>query len=171
MPWDPSGDQWTLDQVMAWCHSISPMILETSPLKTRAHLLWDGNNIPHRVTSFVLEIKWQHKVNFILVTKVMPFSNLQPHEYLFRKLSLHWRHNDHNGVSNHQPHVCLLNRLFGCRSKKTSKPRVTGLCAGNSPGEFPAQMASNAENVSIWWRHHAPSIAQHPHTTGSSSHK
>ena len=42
------------------------------------------------------------------------------------------------------------------RSKKTSKLRVTGLCAGNSPvtGEFPAQMASNAENVSIWWRHH-----------------
>ena len=22
------------------------------------------------------------------------------------------------------------------------------------PGEFPAQRASNAENVSIWWRHH-----------------
>ena len=22
------------------------------------------------------------------------------------------------------------------------------------PGEFPAQMASNAENTSIWWRHH-----------------
>ena len=42
------------------------------------------------------------------------------------------------------------------RSKKTSKLRVTGLCGGNSPvtGEFPAQMASNAENVSIWWRHH-----------------
>ena len=42
------------------------------------------------------------------------------------------------------------------RSKKTSKLRVTGLCAWNSPvtDEFPAQMASNAENVSIWWRHH-----------------
>ena len=28
---------------------------------------------------------------------------------------------------------------------------------GNSPvtDEFPAQKASNAENVSIWWRHHA----------------
>ena len=40
--------------------------------------------------------------------------------------------------------------------KKTSKFRVTGLCAGNSPGtgEFPAQKASNAENVSIWWCHH-----------------
>ena len=37
-----------------------------------------------------------------------------------------------------------------------SKLRVTGLCARNSPktGEFPAQMASNAESVSIWWRHH-----------------
>ena len=62
-----------------------------------------------------------------------------------------------DGVSNHQPHHCLLNRLFGRRSKKTSKLRVTGLCMGNSPGtgEFPAQMASNAENVSIWWRHYA----------------
>ena len=46
--------------------------------------------------------------------------------------------------------------LFRRRSKKTSKLRATGLCAGNSPvtGEFPAQMASNAENVSIWCRHH-----------------
>ena len=72
-------------------------------------------------------------------------------------LTLRWCHNGHDGIKNQQPHHCLLNRLFGCRSKKTSKFRVTGLCAGNSPGtgEFPAQMASNAENVSIWWRHHA----------------
>ena len=41
--------------------------------------------------------------------------------------------------------------LFRHRSKKTSKFRVIGFCVGNSPGtgEFPAQMASNAENVSI----------------------
>ena len=60
---------------------------------------------------------------------------------------LRWRHNDHDGVSNHQPHGCLLSRLFRRWSKKTSKLRVTGLCVGNSPGtdEFPAQMASNAE--------------------------
>ena len=40
--------------------------------------------------------------------------------------------------------------------KETLKLRVTGLCAGNSPGtgEFPAQMASYAEKLSIWWRHH-----------------
>ena len=72
-------------------------------------------------------------------------------------ISLQWRHNGRDGVSNHQPRNCLLSRLFRRKSKKTSKLRVTGLCAGNSPvtGEFPAKMASNAENVSIWWRHHA----------------
>ena len=48
--------------------------------------------------------------------------------------ALQWRHNDHDGVSNHQPHSCLLNRLLRRRSKKTSKLRVTGLCVGNSPG-------------------------------------
>ena len=74
--------------------------------------------------------------------------------------TLGWRHNEHDSVSNHQPYDCFLNRLFRRRSKKTSKFRVTGLCAGNSPGtgEFSAQMASNAENVSIWWRHHEESI-------------
>ena len=71
-------------------------------------------------------------------------------------LELQWRHNELDGVSNHQPHDCLLNRLFRRRPKKTSKIRVTGLCAWNSlvTGEFPAEMASNAENVRIWWRHH-----------------
>ena len=70
--------------------------------------------------------------------------------------TLQWRHNGRDGVSNHQPHHCLLNRIFRRRSKKTSELRVTGLYARNSPvtGEFPAQMASNAENGSIWWRHH-----------------
>ena len=70
--------------------------------------------------------------------------------------SLQWRHNGCGSVSSRQPHDCLLNRLFRRRSKKTSKLRVTGLCVGNSPGtgEFPAQITSNAENVSIWWRHH-----------------
>ena len=80
-------------------------------------------------------------------------------------ISLQWRHNGRDSVSNHQPHDCLLNRLFRRRSKKTSKLRVTGLCAGNSPGtgEFPAQMASYAENVSIWWRwrHHVTTLQRY----------
>ena len=70
----------------------------------------------------------------------------------FATETLQWRHNELAGVWNHQPRDCLLNRLFRRRSKKTSKFRVTGLCVGNSPGtgEFLVQMASNAENVSIW---------------------
>ena len=69
---------------------------------------------------------------------------------------LRWRHDGHDDVSNHQPHHCLLSRLFGRISKKASKLRVTGLCAGNSPGtgELPAQSTSYTENVSVWWRHH-----------------
>ena len=60
--------------------------------------------------------------------------------------TLQWRHNERHGVSNHQPHNCLLNRLFMRRSKKTSKPRVTGQCEGNSPViRKSPQMASNAE--------------------------
>ena len=76
--------------------------------------------------------------------------------------SWQWHHNGHHSVSYHQPHHCLLNRLFRCRTKKTSKLRVTGLCVGNSPvtGKFPAQMASNTENVSIWWWHHVLFLPQ-----------
>ena len=76
--------------------------------------------------------------------------------YLFTNVHLQWRHNGRDSAPNHQLHYCLLKRLFRRRSKKALKLRVTGLCAGNSPvtGKFPAQMASNAENVSIWWRHH-----------------
>ena len=57
-------------------------------------------------------------------------------------------------------HDRLPNRLFRRRSKKTSKLRAIGLCEGNSPvtGKFPSHRASNAENCSIWWRHHGHAI-------------
>ena len=82
--------------------------------------------------------------------------NLTNPASVYVNLTLQWRQNEHDGVSNHQPHDCLLNLSFRHRSKKTSKIHVTGLCQGNSPvtGEFSAQRASNAENVSIWWRQH-----------------
>ena len=99
-----------------------------------------------------------------LIVFMVPFDvvDLRRHSLLVMtcpvvtKPPLQWRHNGHDSISNHQPYDCLLNRLFRRRSKKTSKFRVTGLCVGNLPvtGEFPAQMAGNAENVSIWWRHH-----------------
>ena len=50
---------------------------------------------------------------------------------------LQWRHNQHVGVSNHQPHDCLLHRLFRRSSKQIPKLRVTGLCEGNSPYKGP----------------------------------
>ena len=79
-----------------------------------------------------------------------------------KKTTLQWRHNGHDGILNHQPHHCLPKRLFGYRSKKLSKLCITGLCAGNSlgTGEFPAQMASNEDTVSIWWRHHENNFSQ-----------
>ena len=53
---------------------------------------------------------------------------------------------------------CLCNRLSKLRSKETPKPALLPLCERNPPvtltkGGFPSQRASNAENVSIWWRH------------------
>ena len=82
--------------------------------------------------------------------------------------TLQWRHNVHDGVSNHQPHECLRKRLFRRRSKKTLKLRVTFLCEWNSPvtSEFPTQRASNAENIYIWWRHHGLCIHVILHTDG-----
>ena len=75
---------------------------------------------------------------------------------IFFPKSFQWRHNGGDNVSNHQRLGYLLNCLFRRRSKKASKLRVTGLCEGNSPvtGGFPVRRASNAENVSISWRHH-----------------
>ena len=69
--------------------------------------------------------------------------------------SLQWRHNERDGVLKHRRRDWLHNRLFRRRSKKTSNLGVTGLRERNSPvtGDFPPQRVSNAENVSIWWRH------------------
>ena len=75
-----------------------------------------------------------------------------------RLLTLRWRHNGHHSVSNHRSLGCLFYTLFKPTSKKTSRPALLVLCEENSPltGEFSSQRTSNAENVSIWWRHNVP---------------
>ena len=130
----------------------------------------------HAMTCIQDQIKVEHhSIVHVTSAGTVVIDSLAPHNHLYTTLlyavlkargccltcfsgfqSLRWRHNGCDSVSNHQPRECLLRRLITRTSKKTSKLRVTGLCAGNSPetGEFPAQMASNAENVSIWWRHH-----------------
>ena len=58
---------------------------------------------------------------------------------------LRWLHNERDGVSNHQPHDCLLNRLFKEPIKENIKaPRHWPLW-GNSPATGGPQRASNAE--------------------------
>ena len=76
-------------------------------------------------------------------------------EKLLNVISLNWRHNGRDGVSNHQPHHCLLDRLFRRRSKKKSNSASLAFVREfTGDRSIPAQMASNAENVSIWLRHH-----------------
>ena len=75
---------------------------------------------------------------------------------LLKPKTSQWRQDERDCVSNHRRLACLLSCLLMRRSKKISKLCVTGLCEGNSrvTGEFLAQRASNADNVSIWWRHY-----------------
>ena len=98
-----------------------------------------------------LDIGLAHAIDILLRGRPGPAY----HKYTMT--SLQWSHNERDGVPNHRRLYCLINRLFRRRSKKA--PRH-GLCARNSPvtGEFPAQVASNAENVSIWWRHHVTMV-------------
>ena len=71
-------------------------------------------------------------------------------------ITLQWRHNERDGVWNHQPYDCLLNRLFKAQIKENIKaPRHRPMC-GEFASPFPAQRTSNSEKVSIWWRHHHP---------------
>ena len=91
--------------------------------------------IAFEIVGFRILTTWQysHWVNCTNGNKMISqtFSELEQQRKIW---SLQWRHNDHDSVSNHQPHGCLLKRLFRRRSKKTSKLRVTSLCVVNSPG-------------------------------------
>ena len=94
-------------------------------------------------TVLELHVLDNHSCNRIYINENMLLEKISPNEFLVLERYwpctraqceiITWRHNDHDGVSNHQPHGCLLNRLFRRRSKKTSKLCVTGLYAGNSP--------------------------------------
>ena len=61
---------------------------------------------------------------------------------VFRLSTLQCGHNGRDGFSNHQPHDCLLNRLFGRRSKKTSNSALLAFVRGihrspvNSPRKW-----------------------------------
>ena len=90
----------------------------------------------YRITSTRTTISrevWGGQTSYIgvFITDRFVFSPQQQRS-VWWPFALKWRYNERNGVSNQKPHDCLRNRWFRCRSKKTSKPRVTGFCAGNS---------------------------------------
>ena len=74
--------------------------------------------------------------------------------------TLHWRHFDHDWgprLRLKSPATWLFTQSFiRAQIKKIIKaPRHWPLCGEfTGTGEFPTQRVSNAENVSIWWRHH-----------------
>ena len=98
------------------CYTLSQYSLSIAPL--RWGVFWT-NNMSSSTCRFCLKLH-------------CPTTN-----HLLVLWTLRWRHNGRDSVSNHQPRDCLHNRLFRRRSKKTSKLRVTGLCAGNSPVNSP----------------------------------
>ena len=111
-------------------------------------LVWFWTNVPTEMCSEIFSLHISGSKRSLLstfypeslcefcVTCMLSSDSINP---------LYWRHNKRNGVSNHQPNDCLLNRLFRRRSKKKIKaPRHWPLC-GEFTGEFPAQRASNAE--------------------------
>ena len=129
---------------LSWCN-LNPSLKMICPLCI-------GQIYCHRNATIYQRYSWRGEGFTYIICFDILSTDFDPGDYYEL---LHWRHNERDGVSNHQPRDCLLNRLFRRRLKIISQLRVTGFCVGNSPviGQFPAQMASNAENTSIWWRH------------------
>ena len=75
--------------------------------------------------------------------------------FISGKFSVHYSDVIMSAMASQITGVSIVCSTVFFQAQKTSKLRVTGLCARNSPvtSEFPAQRASNAENVPIWWRH------------------
>ena len=109
--------------------------------------LYSRKNISWRITFFPCGINILHFDWSRLCSIKSVYYHQMGYMVRFRK-SLEWPHNERDGVSNPRRPECLLNGLLRRRSKKKSKLRVPVI------GGFPSQRARDAENVSIWWRHH-----------------
>ena len=73
-------------------------------------------------------------------------------------ITLHWRHDERDGVSNHQRLVLFAQRFVQAQIKESIKAPLHWPLWGESTGDrwIPLTKGSNAENVSIWWCQHAP---------------
>ena len=113
------------------CHSPSGTFFSQRPIPFYLRLkkvLVDGNNA---LNLYLATILW--------LSKCQPIKS----EWYESNRSLQWRHDESSGVSSHQPHDCLLSRLFRRRSKKIKAPRHWPLLRGihrwpvNSPHKWP----------------------------------
>ena len=136
---------------MAWFCCCSYLIRMINFFMLWQHIIWHCKILHYTITVFNCITYTIIQNTTVCEWPIIYACFIQPTQYQFMKItengdilpfsktihwkwnSLRWRHNGRDSVSNHQPHHCLLNRLFRRRSKKTSKLRVTGLCVGNSP--------------------------------------
>ena len=98
--------------------------------------------------------------NLQTITCSMDFHALPGHPWIWKTFntgiaSLQWRHNERNGVSNHRRLVCST-VCSGADQRKHQSSASLAFVMGihRWPVDSPAQRASSAENVSIWWRQH-----------------
>ena len=101
------------------------------------HILKWSTLFPYDFIDMFNQSKYQHGISVLIIQwsyAQWPIPYLWIYAKLVQVITLQWRHDGHHGVSNHQSHDCLLNCLFRCRWKKTSKLRVTGFCAGEFTG-------------------------------------
>ena len=111
-------------------------------------------------------IDWAHSQNdpcdiyIYQLISILDEAKISRCEAIMITLPLQWRH-EREGVSNHGRLDCLLNRLSGADERNHQSSASLAFVGGNSPvtGEFPAQRASDAEKVSIWWRYHRCEIS------------
>ena len=88
------------------------IILKTTSTKQKIGFWWMLLDIRHQFMKYINLVI--HSCRFILDVNhcVVSEENTE---------ILQWRHNERDGVSNHQPHECLLNRLFKAQIKENIK--------------------------------------------------
>ena len=111
----------------------------TSPLRASYGALFIREKIPRDIES--VYCCWYAERRSLSSKKKMP---------VWRKVTLQWRHNGRDGVSNHRRLDCLLSCLFRCTSKKIPKLRVTYPLV---TGGFPSHKGPR-QNISPFCRRH-----------------
>ena len=162
---DVAGRLWRHEMLSHALYGISrsqtPVTCRTRPDETVSHFwiirysCWICRCTHNVILCSRLHVSYHNDLNVLF----MDIDIIDPdrHSNTFKGyFALQWRHNECDGVSNHQPHDCLLNRYSRSRSRKTSKLRVNGPCERihRSPVNSPHKGPVTRKNVSIWWRHH-----------------